>query len=81
MKQQDKHAQNEASYRRMRSTIDQRYAPGRFVAIDDGQVIADAESFEELRRRIQATGKVAADTFVVQAGADYPQQVVIFLSR
>ena len=76
----NKHDQNQTAYQTLRDVIDSQYPAGQFVAIDGGRVIADAESFDALRSRIQALGKIAEETFIVQARASHPQQVVIFLS-
>ena len=69
---------NHAAYRRLKEEIARAYKPGRYVAIAGGQVVADADGFDELRTRLAALGKDLPDVFVVQAGVDYPETAVIF---
>ena len=76
--QQDR-AANHAAYRRLKDAIARTYKPGRFVAISGGQIVADAEGFEELRARLAAAGRDPAEVLVVQAGVEYPETAVIFL--
>jgi hypothetical protein len=39
---------NQAAFQRHRSSIEVNYPKGRFIAIADGGIVADAASFEEL---------------------------------
>jgi hypothetical protein len=71
---------NLAAYKAAIGELSQRYPPGRFVAFDDGQIVADAASFDELTLALAAIGKDRPDVFVVQAGADYPDEVCILIS-
>ena len=59
--------------------LSKRYPPGRFIAFDDGQIVADAASFDALTETLTAIGKNRPDVFVVQAGVDYPDEVIILL--
>ena len=70
---------NEATYRRLKSSIDQAYARDWFVAIADDRVIAAAVQFHELEMMVRAQGKDPRSTLVVQAGVDSPQYVTIFI--
>lgn len=72
-------AKNEAAYRRAKQELSDRYPPGRFVAFDDGQVAADAASFDELTEALAAIGKDRPDIFVVQVGVEYPDEVFVLL--
>jgi len=69
---------NQAAYRHLRSSINQTYPAGRYVAIAGGQIVADAASFEELDTMLHRMGQHSTDVLVVQAGIDYPEAVVIF---
>ncbi len=69
---------NHAAYRQLRDTINQTYPPGRFVAISEGKIIADAAGFEELHALLHDMGNDSPQVLVVQAGVDYPEKVVIF---
>jgi hypothetical protein len=73
------HQLNQAAYRRLKDTIDRGYAPGRFVAIAGGQVVADAARLEEIRSLVAAKGHDPTEALVVQAGVDYPETAVIFV--
>ena len=68
---------NEQAFRRMQTAIDAQFPAGHWIAIDAGQVIADAPSAEELRSLLIDAGKNPRDVFVVEAGADYPQFATI----
>ena len=70
---------NRAAFQQAKRDLSNRYPPGRFIAFDDGQIVADAASFDELTEALAAIGKNRPDVFVVQAGADYPDEVVILL--
>ncbi len=71
-------AANHAAYRRLKDAIARDYKRGRFVAIAGGQIVADADGFDELRSLLAAAGKDSAEVLVVQAGVDYPETAVIF---
>jgi hypothetical protein len=77
MKSTERQQENQAAFRRLKPVIDHSYAPGRFVAIEGGKVIADAASLDELTLALKAIGQDSADVLVVQAGVDYPDFVHI----
>jgi hypothetical protein len=68
---------NRVAFRQTKHELSKRYPPGRFIAFDDGQLVADAASFDELTQALAAIGKDRPDVFVVQAGTDYPDEVFI----
>jgi len=70
---------DEVAFRKMKPMIDQTYPHGQFVAIHEGRIVADAATFDELSTALDAMGKDSAETLVVQAGVDYPENAVIFL--
>ena len=70
--------ENQAAYRRLKKTIAAAYRAGRLVAIAGGRIVADADDFDEMRRRLAAQGKHSANVLVVQAGVDYPETADIF---
>jgi hypothetical protein len=70
---------NQAAYARLRDSIKQKYPAGRFVAIFNGQIVADAASFEDLDVLLHRSGHRSSDVLVVQAGVEYPESVVIFV--
>jgi hypothetical protein len=69
---------NHTAYRQMKDQLAQVYGVGRFVAISNGQVIADADSFAQLRDQLISLGKDPAQVLIVQAGIEDPESVVIF---
>ena len=70
--------QNQAAFRRLKNYIQQSYPAGRFIAIAEGSIVADAPSFDELDAALNGMGKRSAQVLVVQSGVDYPTDVVIF---
>jgi len=70
---------NQDAFRKLKRELRNQYPSGRFVAFDDGQIVADATSFDELTEALAAIGKDRPDVFVVQAGVDYPDAVFILL--
>ena len=70
---------NQVAYRQLSGFIQQTYAPGRFLAIADGKIIADAASFDELTAALERQGQDSVEVLVVQAGVDYPESAVIFI--
>ena len=76
MTQRDK---NQAAFRRLEPAIGRDYAKGRFVAIADARIVADAATIEELDSLLSAQGVSPRDVLVVEAGAEYPERVTIFL--
>lgn len=72
-----KYEQNETAFRRLKSAIDRQFPRGHCVALDGGEVIADADSFNELQQKLTAAGKNEPEVYVVQAGVDYPESASI----
>ena len=70
---------NQAAFHKVKDELSHRYPPGWFVAFDDGQIVADAASFDELTEALAAIGKDRPDVFVVQTGMNYPEEVFILL--
>jgi len=71
---------NEVAYRRLRPTIDQTYPPGQFIAIDNGEIVADAPSFRELEAALATQGRSSPDILFVRAGDDTPDFGYILLT-
>ena len=65
-------------YERFKPEIARRYPPGRFVAIESGQIVADAGTHRDLVQKLQSLGKSPQGLIIVQAGVDYPEHAVIF---
>jgi hypothetical protein len=70
---------NQIAYRKLKDSINRTYPPGRCVAIYQGQLAADAPTFQELSAALVASGKNPRQALVVQAGVDYPEEAIILL--
>ena len=70
---------NQAAFGKMKGELSKRYPAGHFVAFNEGQIVADAASFDELTEALAVIGMDRPDVFVVQAGVDYPEDVFILL--
>ena len=75
----DSRQKNQAAFKRVKRELANRYPPGRFVAFDDGEIVADAATFDDLTAALAAIGKDRPDIFVVQAGVNYPEEVFILI--
>lgn len=69
---------NQTAYRRLKEFIDANYPAGRFLAISQGKIIADAGDFDGINVALQKLSCESSAVLVVQAGADYPDTVTIF---
>lgn len=61
---------NQVAYLALKPEIDGKYPKDWFVGIAEGRVAADAESFELLQAKLDASGLMPPDVLVVQAGED-----------
>jgi hypothetical protein len=68
---------NQAAYLRLKDKIDSTYPKDRFVAIHGGQIVADAESFEVIRSRLDALGLQSRNVLVVQSGEETGDLVIL----
>ncbi|MBW3543380.1 MAG: hypothetical protein KY476_24260 [Planctomycetes bacterium] len=71
---------NQTAFRRLKSEIDRSYPYGHWIAIDDGEIIADAPDFDRLTAALQAVERDSSDVFVAQAGVEYPEYIDILLA-
>ncbi len=71
--------ENQSAYRRLKAEIDRQYSAGRFIAIDGGRVIADADSFVALESSLTQLGLNSPDVLVVEAAAEYPTFATILM--
>lgn len=67
-----------AQYTEVQLELSQRYPAGRFVAVEGGVVVADAENHRQLVNQLQLQGKSPKDLLIFQAGVEYPTSAVIF---
>jgi len=72
---------NQKAYKRLKDEIARTYAHGRFVAIHNGKIAADAASFEELDDTLNAQGIGTRDVLIAQAGISFPDYVSILSQR
>jgi len=73
-------ALNQGTYRRIKGALAQTYPHGRFLGISGGQVVADADSLDQLCVLLRSQGRDPTQVLTVQAGVDHPETVVIFLT-
>ena len=69
---------NHAAYWRDKDKLAKQYPHGWFLAYSGGKIIADAADFDALHENLLAQGKNSPDILVVEAGVEYPKDVVIF---
>jgi hypothetical protein len=79
MNPESEHDVNQAAYRRLKDRIRDSYPAGRFVAIAEGQIVCDADSFPHLDGELTSRGLRPGDVLVVQAGVDYPDYANILI--
>lgn len=70
---------NRVAFQEAKGELANRYSPGRFLAFDDGRIVADAATFDELTEALARIGKDQPDVFVAQAGMNYPDEVFVLL--
>lgn len=70
---------NQAAFLQLSSFISNTYPQGRFVAIADGNILADADSFKELNSMLHQQGNHFTEVLIVQAGVDYSEPMTIFI--
>ncbi len=70
---------NQRAFRRLQAEIDHRFPKGRFVAIDRGEIVADAATFGDLDTLLVRLKLQPRNVLVVQAGEEYPESATIFL--
>ena len=61
-----------------KNEIDRCFPAGQFVAMELGQIVAEAASHRQLVENILPLGKTPKDMLIVQAGAAYPDSAIIF---
>ncbi len=79
MNSSDPRQVNQIAFRHLKPTIDQTYRHGRYVAINNGKIIADAADLQVLIGSLTAAGLDPRQVLVVQAGGYYPEYVDILL--
>jgi len=77
MQSEEERRLNQEAYSRLREEIKQDYPAGRFVAVAGGRVVGDSADFMDLRSQLLAIGLDPRDALIVQAGVEYPEQVII----
>ncbi len=70
---------NQAAFNACKNDLVNRYAIGHFVAFDEGEIIADAETFDALSHVLSELDRDRPNVFVVQVAESYPDQVFILL--
>jgi hypothetical protein len=75
MTPEDENAVSQAAYLRLKDEIDTTYPKGRFVAIYEGRVVADAETFDAIQKKLDDLGIDSPRAMVVQAGDETPDYI------
>lgn len=65
------HQVNQAAFERLKDQIDTTYAKGRFVALGNGNILADTASIETMLEKLAEMGWEPRKTMVVKIG-HYP---------
>jgi hypothetical protein len=73
-------ASDDAENRRLKSEIDDRFEHGRFVAVENGIVRADAAHFDELVGLLKSQGYDPRQMLIMQAGEESPAEACILLA-
>lgn len=60
--------------------INGKFPVGRFVAINNGEILADAKSHRELVEKLKTLGHSPKDLLILQAGVDYPDAALIIFN-
>jgi len=63
----------------LKAAIDEKYPPGWFVAVAQGQILAAESDFHGLESALQAQGRDPCSVLVLEAGAATPTNVTIFI--
>lgn len=72
---------NQAAFRRLKPEIDRQYPAGHWVAINNGRLIADAPTIDQLEETLRSSGQDSVQVFVARAGIEYPEEVTILIGR
>jgi hypothetical protein len=64
-------------YEEVKQEIDSRFPPGRYVAVENGAILADGETHAELDEALAGLGRSPQGLLIVQAGVDYPKEATI----
>ncbi len=73
------HPQTESEWNRLKRRIDKRYPAGRFVAVENGEFLADGATFREVHDTLNAMGKTSRSIAVIQAGVPFDPPATIIL--
>ena len=71
MRYEAEHQVNQAAFERLKDEIDNSYSKGRFVAIGNGEIIADTSSIETMLDKLNEMGLEPRKIMVVKVG-HYP---------
>jgi hypothetical protein len=70
---------NVAKFEECKDSLKDRFEIGTYVAIDDGELVADAPTFDKLSKKLKEQGRDRTDVFVVHVAETYPDSVFILL--
>jgi Family of unknown function (DUF5678) len=70
---------NQEAFRRLKASISETFPTGRFVAISNAAIVADAEDLDSLLANLRAKGREPNEVLVVQSGIEYPESATILV--
>ncbi len=70
---------NQVAFEACKDQLHKKYPIGSYVAFDDGELIAEASTFDDLSARLAELGRDRPDVFVIQVAESYPENVFILL--
>ena len=75
----DSTQRNQAAFKRMKQELESATRSDGLSRMDEGEIVADAATFDDLTAALAAIGKDRPDILVVQAGVNYPEEVFILI--
>jgi len=73
-----RYLENLRTYERLKTHIEESYPKGHFIGINDGRIVADAGSIDDLIVAIEALGHDPKESLAFRAGERYPDYAAIF---
>ena len=71
--------QHDPAYRRVKSTVDNQYPRGWFVAVANDRVLAAAADFHTVEEQLRARAIDPGGVRVIESGVEYPETVTSFI--
>jgi len=72
---------NMAAWWAMQPAVEEKYPKGHFLAFYEGEVVADAVTFDEVLAALQAIDPDRHKGMIARVGIDVPQEAIICMLR